>query len=173
MITVMRMVKKTKITLLPLAIISLLILPLVVEKPIPVSYALEVEDGGITIETPLPPYAFLYHGSNLTIEISADNPSYPGYGEGLSGDALYKFGGVMLVENNVTQTQADVICVIITSQMQGLKFYYSNQTPSESISFSLNAYENVTIGVQMNTTGMALGNYTGTFKIQVYEGACG
>lgn len=158
----------TKITL-PLAAILILIVAVSISKPIPVSYAFEE----FTIETPLPPYVFLYHGGNLTIDISEDNPFYPGYGEGLSRDAIYKFDDVMKVENNVTQTGASVICVIITSQMKGLRFYYSNTAPEESINFTLGEYESVNVGIYINTTNYALGEVSGSFKIQAYEGGCG
>ncbi|MBO8175765.1 MAG: DUF1102 domain-containing protein [Thermococcus sp.] len=161
----------TKITL-PLATILILIVAVSISKPIPVSYALEDDNGVFTIETPLPPYAFLYHGGNLTIDISENNPFYPGYGEGLSRDAIYNFDDVMKVENNVTQTGASVICVIITSQMEGLRFYYSNTTPEDSISFTLGEYESVNVGIHINTTNYALGEVSGSFKIQAYEGAC-
>ncbi|WP_457752569.1 DUF1102 domain-containing protein [Thermococcus sp.] len=161
----------TKITL-PLAAVLIFIAAVSISKPIPVSYALEDGNGTFTIETPLPPYAFLYHGGNLTIDISKDSPFYPGYGEGLSRDAIYQFDNVMKVENNVTQTGAPIICVIFTSQMDGLKFYYSNTTPAESISITLGEYESVNIGILINTTGYALGEVSGSFKIQAFEGAC-
>ncbi|NJE09196.1 DUF1102 domain-containing protein [Thermococcus sp. M39] len=159
--------------ILSVAVIFVLFFSISINKPIPISYALENDNGTFTIETPLPPYAFLYHGGNLTIDISEDNPFYPGYGEGLSRDAIYKFDDVMKVENNVTQTGASVICVIITSQMDGLKFYYSNTTPEDSISFTLGEYESVNVGIYINTTNYALGEVSGSFKIQAYEGACG
>ena len=161
----------TKITL-PLTAILILIVAVSISKPIPVSYALENDNNVFTIETPLPPYAFLYHGGNLTINISENNPFYPGYGEGLSRDAIYNFDDVMKVENNVTQTGTSVICVIITSQMEGLRFYYSNTTPEDSISFTLGEYESVNVGIHINTTNYALGEVSGSFKIQAYEGAC-
>jgi len=128
----------------------------------PVFYAFEE----FTIETPLPPYAF------LTIDISEGNPFYPGYGKGLSIDTIHMFDDVMKVENNVTQTGASVICVIITSQMDGLRFYHSNTTPKESISFTLGEYESVNVGIYINTTNHTLGEVSGSFKIQAYEGEC-
>ncbi|ADT84964.1 DUF1102 domain-containing protein [Thermococcus barophilus] len=162
----------TKITL-PLVAVLIFIAAVSISKPIPVSYALENGNTSFTIETPLPPYAFLYHGGNLTIDISKNSPFYPGYGEGLSRDAIYQFDDVIRVENNVTQTGASVICVIITSEMNGLKFYYSNTTPAESISITLGEYESANIGIFVNTTGYALGDVSGSFKIQAFEGACG
>ncbi|ALM76251.1 DUF1102 domain-containing protein [Thermococcus barophilus] len=162
----------TKITL-PLVAVLIFIAAVSISKPIPVSYALENDNTSFTIEIPLPPYAFLYHGGNLTIDISENSPFYPGYGEGLSRDAIYQFDDVIRVENNVTQTGASVICVIITSEMNGLKFYYSNTTPAESISITLSEYESANIGIFVNTTGYALGDVSGSFKIQAFEGACG
>lgn len=157
-----------------LIIVFMLFFGISVSKPIPISYAFDgnVSDTSDNIETPLPPYAFLYHGENLTIDISSQSPLYPNYGEGLSKDSTYTFDDVMFVENNVTKTGADVICVIVTSQMTGLKFYYLDNKPSESIAITLGANEIMNIGMQINTTNFNIGNASGTIKIQAFEGAC-
>jgi hypothetical protein len=49
---------------------------------------------------PVQPYAYLNNGK-LTIEISPNNPNYPGYGDGMSHNTTYVFEEMFNVSNDL------------------------------------------------------------------------
>ncbi len=111
------------------------------------------------------PYAHDIDG-NLVIDISDASPFYPGYGEGLSRNTVYRFDDVIAIKNN-----ASVVCVIVQSNFDGLKFYTDGSADS-TLTFSLGENEIVYIGVEINTSLYDLGTYTGSFTIKASEGEC-
>ncbi len=109
--------------------------------------------------------------NNLTIEISVNNPNYPGYGEGLSPSSTYRFDDALTIENNVSKTGMEVVCVRIQSNDENLKFYTEDTTPSDTVSITLRENESKSVGIEINSTS-GLGMEEGRYTIYVYSGEC-
>ena len=139
--------------------------------PITVVYA--TADGNFSIEKPLPPYAYSDEGI-LVVDISPDNPFYPGYGEGLSVNTTYVFEGVFLIQNNESQTRESEICVRISSETSHIGVFAGNFNGSwsDSIEVTLPANESVEIGTRIDTHGLSLGDYTESLTIEAWGGSC-
>ena len=144
-----------------------------VVKPIPVVLAVD-DNASVSIENPLPPYAYLSNGY-LKVDISNQSPFYPGFGEGLSPDAVYVFNDVFEIYNNETETGESVICVSIASPAPAIGLFVSPYTGtwSQSIEFEVPANHSVKVGMRFNTTGVPLGDYNQNITIQAFGGSCG
>ncbi|ADB57849.1 DUF1102 domain-containing protein [Archaeoglobus profundus] len=116
-------------------------------------------------------YATTSNG-NLTIDISVNNPNYPGYGDGLSSGSVYRFDDVIVLENNVSRTGESVVCVNIQSNDDSLKFYTDSIAPSESINLTLGENESKSVGIEINSSTSGLGLVKGSYTIYVYSGEC-
>jgi len=165
-----------KIIELTFAIIMLAVLFFSVglyKKPIPVVLAVD-DNASVSIENPLPPYAYLSNGY-LKVDISNQSPFYPGFGEGLSPDAVYVFNDVFEIYNNETETGESVICVSIASPAPAIGLFVSPYTGtwSQSIEFEVPANHSVKVGMRFNATGLPLGGYNQNITIQAFGGSCG
>lgn len=144
------------------------------KEPIPVVYALaDANNAYLSIENPLPPYAYLSDGF-LRVDISNQSPFYPGYGEGLSPNTIYVFEGVFEIYNNESETGFGEICVKISSNSSHLAFFEGSYTGfrAQDIEFTVPANQSVPVGVYFNTTGLPLGDYTQGMTIQAFGGSC-
>jgi hypothetical protein len=131
-----------------------------------------VEDivGGVTVISNSI-YATTTDENNLTIDISVNNPNYPGYGEGLSPSSTYRFDDALVFENNVSKTGMEVVCVQIQSNDESLKFYTEDTIPSDIVSITLRENESKSVGIEINATSI-LGLNEGKYTIYVYSGEC-
>ncbi|ASJ15437.1 DUF1102 domain-containing protein [Thermococcus radiotolerans] len=141
--------------------------------PLTVVYATP-EEGNPSVENPLPPYAYL-ENEVLVVDISSNNPFYPGEGDGLSVNTTYVFEGVFTIENNQSETGYDEICVRISSKTPKIGFFVDDfeGSWSEVIEVTLQADENVNIGVWVDTHGLPLGDYSESITIEAWGGSCG
>ncbi len=145
-----------------------------VVKPIPVVLAVQDANASVSIENPLPPYAYLSNGY-LKIDISNKSPLYPGFGEGLSSDTVYVFNDVFEIYNNQSETGESVICVTISSPTSVIGFFMSpyDGNWSQSIEFEVHENQSVQVGMRFDTRGLSLGDYTQSITIQAFGGSCG
>nr|WP_206205466.1 DUF1102 domain-containing protein [Thermococcus sp. MV5] len=143
-----------------------------VVKPIPVVLAVD-NNGSPSIETPLPPYAYLSEGY-LKIDISNQSPLYPGFGEGLSPDSVYVFDSVFEIYNNESETGFSEICITISSPTSVVGLFVSPYTGtwSQSIEFTVLANQSVQVGMRFNANGLPLGDYNQNITIQAFGGPC-
>ncbi len=103
---------------------------------------------------------------NLTIEITENNPNYPGYGKGLSPGSVYRFDNLLTIENG----NAFPVCVILQSQSDLFRFYTDGEA-LQSISFSLAVNESIAVGVEFSSA--ELGLMEENYSVQIFEGECG
>ncbi len=128
---------------------------------------------------PIQPYAYLNNGK-LTIEISPNNPNYPGYGDGMSHNTTYVFEEMFNVSNDLWENnETDFpICVHIAIQNSGgLKIFagdYDSPTagPDTSIQFTVYHDSPVPIGFVFDNTCESLGGHQATMSISAQAGAC-
>ncbi len=156
-----------KITTAVLVILSIFAIGL--NTPV-VSTIVEDIVGGVTVISNSI-YATMSNENNLTIDISANNPNYPGYGKGLSLSSTYRFDDALIFENNVSKTGIEVICVQIQSNDENLKFYTGDAMPSDIVSITLGKNESKSIGIEINSTS-DLGLKEGKYTIYIYSGEC-
>lgn len=165
--------KVIKFAVLPIILVMIFFVwGVFVVKPIPVVLAVE-DNASVSIENPLPPYAFLSNGY-LKIDISNQSPLYPGFGEGLSPDTVYVFNDVFEIYNNETETGQSVICVSVTSPTPVIGLFVSPYTGtwSQSIEFEVLANQSVKVGMRFDTAGLSLGDYNQNITIQAFGGPC-
>ncbi len=115
--------------------------------------------------------AYATRTDDLTIDISANNPNYPGYGNGLSPSSTYRFDDVLTLENDVSKTGMEVVCVKIQSNDENLKFYTGNTLPSYIINLTLRKNESKSVGIEINSTS-DLELKEGRYTIYTYSGEC-
>ena len=144
--------------------------------PITVVYA-SADGEEFSIESPLPPYAYLNGEGILVVDVSPDNPFYPGpgFGKGLSINSTYVFEGVFVIENNQNLTGEAEICVRISSEVSNIGFFTGtfNGSWSDVVEVTIPANESVEIGARIDTHGLTLGDYTEDFTIEAWGGNCG
>lgn len=163
-----------------LVVIMLIFIGSYLERPLLVVYAVEdsVENseensvGGNLIEKPVNPYS--YRDGFLKIDISKDSPLYPGYGEGLSPDSIYVFEDIFEIENNVSETGADIICVTITSDSPEIALFINSFEGIwfDEIEFTVESNSSVKVGMVFNTGGLELGDIYRVIGIKAYGGVC-
>jgi len=119
----------------------------------------------------LPPYAYSSNG-DVIIDISDSSPLYPGYGKGLAKDTVYKIDEVIRIENNVSLTGWNEVCVVIKSNVEGLKFYSDLSLPNDVVYIYLSGNESKYVGIEINTSQYDLGELYGSFSVTTYEGKC-
>lgn len=72
--------------------------------------------------TPVQPYAYINDEGVLVVDISPNNPHYPGYGDGLSPNSEYNFDEVFNVSNDLWEEDMAIV-VRITNQNTAIQFY--------------------------------------------------
>lgn len=102
---------------------------------------------------------------NLTIDITENNPNYPGYGKGLSPGTVYRFDGLLTIENN----NDFPVCVVLQSQSDLVNFYTDGES-LPAISFTLAVNESMSVGVEFNAA--ELGMTEEYYSVQIMEGGC-
>ncbi len=132
---------------------------------------------------PVQPYAYLNNGK-LTIEISPNNPNYPGYGNGMSHNTIYVFEEMFNVSNDLWENnESDFpICVTISVPLNsGVKIFAGNYNndgtatianPGTQIQFTVEHGQPVPVGFIFNNTCEELGSHSVNMDIQAWAGAC-
>jgi len=80
------------------------------------------DDNELIDLTPIQPYAYINDGGVLVVDISPDNPNYPGYGQGLSPNSEYNFDEVFEVSNDLWEDNMSIV-VRITNANTAIQFY--------------------------------------------------
>ncbi len=87
-----------------------------------VHWFIVADDNELIDLTPLQPYAYIDNETGvLVVDISPDNPNYPGYGMGLSPNSEYNFDEVFEVSNDLWENMS--IVVRITSDNMAIELY--------------------------------------------------
>ncbi|NJE42846.1 DUF1102 domain-containing protein [Thermococcus sp. GR6] len=141
-------------------------------EPITVAYATPDGDN-VSIENPLPPYAYSSDGI-IVVDISPNNPFYPGWGDGLSVNSIYVFEDVFLIENNQSETGYNEICVRISSNSPEIGFFLRsfNGNWSEVVEATILANESIGVGMSIDTHGLPLEDYSDEISIEAWGGSC-
>ncbi|QDA30692.1 DUF1102 domain-containing protein [Thermococcus indicus] len=87
-----------------------------------VHWFIVADDNELIDLTPIQPYAYINDGGVLVVDISPDNPNYPGYGDGLSPNSEYNFDEVFEVSNDLWEENMTIV-VRITSDNTAIQFY--------------------------------------------------
>ncbi|MET1124625.1 MAG: DUF1102 domain-containing protein [Archaeoglobaceae archaeon] len=135
---------------------------------------------------PAQPYAYLDNGK-LTIEISPNNPNFPGYGRGMSHNTTYVFEEMFNVsnefwENNDTERFPDgfPVCVWISiAGDSGVKIFageYDTGTatiagPDTQIKFTVYHGQDVPVGFVFDNTCKSSGGSV-QMSIVAFDGEC-
>ncbi|AAB89180.1 DUF1102 domain-containing protein [Archaeoglobus fulgidus] len=117
---------------------------------------------GVLLYSPSP---YGSNEENLTIDITENNPNYPGYGKGLSPGSTYRFDDLLRIENG----NGFPVCVVLHSQSDLIRFYTSGEA-LQTISFSLAVNESISVGVEFSST--ELGLMEESYSIKTFEGEC-
>ncbi len=143
-------------------------------NPLTVVYATS-EGVNPSINPPVPPYAYS-KGGVLFVDVSPENPFYPGYGDGLGVNGTFVFDHVFTIENNRSQTGYDEICVRVTSNAPpnvGLFTGGFGGNWSDAVEVTLAANESTSVGVRIDTHNLTLGDYSDEITIEAWGRSCG
>ncbi|BAA29653.1 DUF1102 domain-containing protein [Pyrococcus horikoshii] len=141
------------------------------------SVAIVSDDSELIDLTPVQPYVYLNNGK-LTVEISSNNPSYPGYGEGLSTDSIYVFEEMFNVSNELWENaQQDYpICVTVKAESPVKVFAGTYNSPiagpDYQISFTVYHGQPVSVGMIFNNTGLSSGEHQFQIDVSAVAGEC-
>ena len=80
------------------------------------------DDNELIDLSPIQPYAYINDGGVLVVDISPNNPNYPGYGQGLSPNSEYNFDEVFEVSNDLWEENMSIV-VRITNANTAIQFY--------------------------------------------------
>jgi len=132
---------------------------------------------------PIQPYAYLNDGK-LTIEISPNNPNYPGYGDGMSHNTTYVFEEMFNVSNDLWENNESDFPICVTIHVTGNGVvevfagnYNDNGTatianPDTSITFTVYHNSPVPVGFIFNNTCLDQGMHSVQMSINAEAGAC-
>ncbi len=96
-----------------------------------VHWNIVTDDNELIDLTPVQPYAYINDGGVLVVDISPENPNYPGYGMGLSPNSEYNFDEVFNVSNDLWE-EGMAIVVRITSDNTAIQFYGADMDVHDS-----------------------------------------
>lgn len=131
------------------------------------------DDNELIDLTPIQPYAYINDGGVLVVDISPDNPHYPGYGQGLSPNSEYNFDEVFEVSNDLWEDNMTIV-VRITNTNPEIQFYgadmdvhdastgavvYASNMAKNDVCFVVGPGEAVKVGMDF-TVGNYLSNTT-------------
>lgn len=128
--------------------------------------------------TPIQPYAYLNNGK-LTVEISPNNPNYPGYGQGMSTNTTYVFEEMFNVSNELWENNNSnfPICVQISVTQGHLQIFAGNYSsplvnPGTQIQFTVYHGQDVPVGFVFDNSNASMGNKQAQLSISAVAGAC-
>ncbi|WP_297534592.1 DUF1102 domain-containing protein [Thermococcus sp.] len=137
------------------------------------------DDNELIDLTPIQPYAYINDAGVLVVDISPNNPNYPGYGQGLSPNSEYNFDEVFKVSNDLWDNKT--IVVLITSTNTAIQFYgadhnihdaqtgaivYASDNAKNDVCFTLTPGQSVKVGMDF-TVGNAALNTTESSAIHI------
>ncbi len=96
-----------------------------------VHWDIVTDDNELIDLTPIQPYAYINDGGVLVVDISPNNPNYPGYGDGLSPNSEYNFDEIFKVSNDLWEKNMTIV-VRITSNNTGIQFYGADRDVHDS-----------------------------------------
>ncbi|WP_297436481.1 DUF1102 domain-containing protein [Thermococcus sp.] len=138
------------------------------------------DDNELIDLTPIQPYAYINEGGVLVVDISPDNPNYPGYGQGLSPNSEYNFDEVFEVSNDLWENNMSIV-VRITNANTAIQFYgadhdihdastgnivYASDMAKNDVCFVVGPGEAVKVGMDF-TVGNAALNTTESSNIHI------
>jgi len=138
------------------------------------------DDNELIDLTPIQPYAYINDGGVLVVDISPNNPNYPGYGEGLSPNSEYNFDEVFEVSNDLWENNMSIV-VRITNANTAIQFYgadhdihdtstgaivYASDMAKNDVCFTVGPGEAVKVGMDF-TVGNAALNTTESSNIHI------
>ncbi|GAB6136331.1 DUF1102 domain-containing protein [Thermococcus henrietii] len=142
------------------------------------------DDNELIDLTPLQPYAYINSGGVLVVDISPDNPNYPGYGQGLSPNSEYNFDEVFEVSNDLWENNMSIV-VRITNANTAIQFYgadhdvhdaatgaivYRSDMAKNDVCFTLGPGEAAKIGMDFTVGNNALNTTeSSTIHIQAWR----
>lgn len=97
------------------------------------------DDNELIDLTPVQPYAYINDAGVLVVDISPENPKWPGYGNGLSPNSEYNFDEVFNVSNDLWEDGMAIV-VRITSDNTDIQFYGADENIYESTTGVVAAY---------------------------------
>ncbi len=124
------------------------------------------DDNELIDLTPVQPYAYINEDGLLVVDISPNNPNYPGYGMGLSPKSEYNFDEVFNVSNDLWENMT--IVVEISSDNDAIQFYGadrniysvdtgeladSSDTAKSDVCFTVGPGEAVSVGMDFTIGG--------------------
>ncbi len=134
--------------------------------------------------SPVQPYAYIDPDTGeLVLDFSANNPNYPGYGDGISPASEYNFDEVFNVSNELWEKMW--IVVRVTSSDTSVEFYsadggvysvddgsvaWNSDTARDDICFILGPGEEKSIGVDLSANGDSPGDvWSVTMTVKAYR----
>ncbi len=137
-----------------------------------IHWKIVTDDAELIDLKPVQPYAYIDTATGeLVLDFSADNPNYPGYGNGISPSSEYNFDEVFNVSNHLWENMT--IVVRITSSNTSVEFYsadggvysvddgkiaWNSDTARDDVCFVLTAGEEKSIGVDLSADGDSPGD---------------
>jgi hypothetical protein len=84
------------------------------------------------------------------------------------------FEDIFEIENNVSETGADIICVTITSDSPEIALFINSFEGIwfDEIEFTVESNSSVKVGMVFNTGGLELGDISRVIGIKAYGGVC-
>ncbi|WP_297470030.1 DUF1102 domain-containing protein [Thermococcus sp.] len=142
------------------------------------------DDNELIDLTPIQPYAYINDGGVLVVDISPNNPNYPGYGQGLSPNSEYNFDEVFAVSNDLWEDNMSIV-VRITNANTAIQFYgadhdihdvstgavvYASDMAKNDVCFLLSPGEAVKVGMDFDVGNLPLNTTeSSTIHIQAYR----
>ncbi len=127
-----------------------------------VTVAVVSEDQEMIKLIPSSPYAFIGKDGKLRVEVTDENPNYPGYGSGIAPDTLHAFDCVFQVQNDLWTNQSVVFR--INSSSPNLLLYSdksdvanSPDSATQELAFLLKWKEVACVGMVFNVSGESVG----------------
>lgn len=135
--------------------------------------------------TPIQPYAYIGEDGMLAIDFSADNPNYPGYGDGISPASEYNFDEVFAVSNDLWEQFPIVVRITSTSSDSRVEFYgheggvyavgtgqqaTASDSARDDVCFVVQPGDDVKIGIDLNANGDSPGDvWDDTMTVKAYR----
>ncbi|AIY91219.1 DUF1102 domain-containing protein [Geoglobus acetivorans] len=134
---------------------------------------------------PIQPYAYIGEDGMLAIDFSANNPNYPGYGDGISPSSEYNFDEVFAVSNDLWEQFP--IVVRVTSSNANIEFYgheipgrvyavdggqlaTASDSAREDVCFVVQPGDSVKIGIDLSANGDSPGDvWDETMTVKAYR----
>jgi hypothetical protein len=142
-----------------------------------VTVSVVADDQGLINLKPVQPYAYISDNGNLIIDFSNSNKNWQsGLGLGISPDSRYVFDCVFAISNDLWENETIVVDLAVSAEGQDVFRLYSpashdnqdSSTATENLTVTIHPEEEVCIGMVVNTSDVAMGEYTAKITIHSY-----